>query len=544
MISESTENRPGKNLSEKILDEFSGNIVNTVNRKKNEMEYSWQKRGGIFQSINHPIIILDPRFRILNINRAAKKIVDETAENFARKYCYEIFHGIDHPPADCPMVKMLKTGTLKETNAKIECNQRTYFISCSPLTDSRGKLEGIIHILTDITEQVKVEKKCAELESQLIQAQRLESVGRLAGGVAHDFNNLLTVILGAGDLLSLKLDNNPLAEKYLKQICDAGMRAKDLTSQLLAFSRKQVLKVDLLDINTFLINVKKILNRLISEDVEIQCKFTNDTTKVEADSAQLEQVLMNLIINASDAMPNGGKLFIETANIEIDEAYAATKNGVTPGKFIMMAVSDTGVGMPPDILNKIFDPFFTTKEKAKGTGLGLSTAYGIIKQHGGNIWAYSEPGHGTTFKIYLPAASNNAVGKKEPAEAYNAVPGAATIMVVEDDAVVREVVCSMLKQNGYNVIESDTPQSAVELSEKHTGDIHLLLTDVVMPDMKGPEVYKLISGIHPETKILYMSGYPEDFISRQGILQDDVQFISKPLTINLLLEKVAESILH
>jgi CheY-like chemotaxis protein len=252
---------------------------------------------------------------------------------------------------------------------------------------------------------------------------------------------------------------------------------------------------------------------------------------------------MNLVINATHAMPNGGELFIKTTNVEIDEIYASTKNGVKPGNYIMVAISDTGVGIPSDILDKIFDPFFTTKEKTKGTGLGLSTAYGIIKQHGGNIWVYSEPEYGTTFKIYLPTASNKAVEKKAPKETHTAVPGSATILVVEDDSVVREVVCSMLKQNGYRVIESDSPQSAIELSKKHTGDIHLLLTDVVMPGMKGPEVYQLIFNIHPETKVLYMSGYPQDFISRQGILHDGVQFISKPLTINSLLKKVSESIL-
>lgn len=620
------------------------------------------------QGREQPVFIIDPQFRILTANTAAKRCVDGTIKNLTGKYCYEVFHGTDHPPASCPLLKILKTNFPEETRSKIDFHQKQYLVHGYPITDDQGKLELFIHIATDIsnskgaeqapqntqsdykeiveahhdlicrwtpdttltfanisyrnffgisedqvsglkwidffsgkqrsackkfrdkmirspremsykhpvpdsegkiqwirwvayplfdekgnlaeiqsvgqniTDRIIGGKKLKELKTQMFQIQKLESVGRLAGGIAHDFNNLLTVILGAVDLLSLSIETNSHTKKWIDQIFDAGMRAQRLTRQLLAFSRKQVLKIDLLDINKTLRNLKTILDQLIGEDIATTFKLTNESTKIEADQSQIEQVLMNLIINSRDAMPKGGRLFIETDIVEIDKFYASAKKGVKPGNYIMVTISDTGVGIPSKLLSKVFDPFFTTKEKSKGTGLGLSTAYGIIKQHKGNIWVYSEPGMGTTFKIYLPEASNRAFEWKQPKGEQVFAHRPATILVVEDDEVVRDVACSILKQNGYHVIESDSPRSAIELAEKRTGDIHLLLTDIIMPDIKGPEVYRLISDIHPETKVLYMSGYPNAFISSQGIMLEDVQFLQKPLTVNSLLKKIAETL--
>jgi len=372
----------------------------------------------------------------------------------------------------------------------------------------------------------------------------MEAVGRLASGVAHDFNNLLSVILGYGEMLNRGLPKNYSQHEALEEIHSAAIRAKDLTRQLLAFSRKQVLKMQTVDVNAVVTTFEKLLRRVIGEDIELKLALKDEPLLVNGDTAQLEQVLINLAVNARDAMPDGGTLTIETAVVELDKAYAKTKLGINPGSYVMIAVSDTGCGMDRDLQNRIFEPFFTTKEKDKGTGLGLATSYGIVKQHGGNIWVYSEPGQGTTFKIYLPLCAEKAKARSQPAKKLKPVASSATVLVVEDDPTVRRLTSKILASQGYTVIESDDSEDAVKQAAKHDSPIHLMLTDVVMPKMKGTEVYARILKYHPRARVLYMSGYTDDVILRHCVTNEGIAFIQKPFTVNGLLEKVYEVLNH
>ena len=408
--------------------------------------------------------------------------------------------------------------------------------SISLIRDNDGKAIGFRGVLMDITERKQSEKKQKDLESQLYQAQKMETVGRLAGGVAHDFNNLLSIILGYGELVLTSLGKDHPHHEPLEQIYQAGCRARELTRQLLAFSRKQVLEMKVVDVSQVVTGFEKLLRRLIGEDTQLNLALSSGPLMVNADTAQLEQVLMNLAVNARDAMPGGGALTIETKFAELDETYTGTRTGVTPGDYALISVSDTGAGMDKEILERIFEPFFTTKGD-KGTGLGLATSYGIVKQHQGNIWFYSEPGEGTTFNIYLPLCDKKGEAEAGPVKRLPPVSGSATVLLVEDDPPVRKLACRILADHGYAVIESDDPADAVARAASHDGPIHLVLTDVIMPQMKGPEVFMKIREHHPEARVLYMSGYTDNMIMRQGVLKEGIQYIQKPFSINGLLEK-------
>lgn len=404
----------------------------------------------------------------------------------------------------------------------------------------RGK-DGALVFVRDITEQKRADQKHKDLENQLQLSQRMEAVGRLAGGVAHDFNNLLSIILGYGEILLQNMEKDQAGYEPLTQIYDAGIRAKNLTRQLLAFGRKQVLEMQRADINEVISGFNKLIRRVIGEDVDLQLHLNEDPFWVVADTSQIEQILMNLAVNARDAMPEGGTLTIETAAVELDDIYASEKPGVTAGNYAMIAVSDTGIGMDQKTRDSVFEPFFTTKEKDKGTGLGLSTCYGIAKQHRGNIWVYSEPGAGTTFKIYLPLDATQEGEKEKLVIEKDVGPdGTETILVVEDDTAVRQLTCTVLKQNGYNVLESEDVYNAVEISRSHKAPIHLMIVDVIMPGMKGPEVYRNVAAHHPEIKVLYMSGYTDNVIAHHGILEEGFQFIQKPFSIKALATKIRE----
>ncbi|MBI5844000.1 MAG: response regulator [Deltaproteobacteria bacterium] len=394
-------------------------------------------------------------------------------------------------------------------------------------------------LLIDVTERMALEHSRQLLREQLAQAQKMESVGRLAGGVAHDFNNLLSVIMGYGEMMKMDIKKDNPHHEMLDEILQAAIRAKDLTRQLLAFSRKQVLETNAVDVSGVVTGFEKLIRRLIGEDIKLELSLFAAPLVVRADTAQLEQVLMNLAVNARDAMPDGGHLTIETASVELDETYAETSPDISPGMYAMIGVSDTGQGMDRETQARIFEPFFTTKSKESGTGLGLATSYGIIKQHGGNILVYSEPEKGSTFKIYLPIVSEKADKKAEAPRAEPMPAGDATIMVIEDEKAVRNLVCRMLGNQGYTVIESHSVMDAIARAEAFKGPIHLVLADVVMPEMKGPEVFEKISIHHPESKVLYVSGYTDNVIVRHGMLADGVQFLQKPFTIKALLSRVA-----
>jgi PAS domain S-box-containing protein len=379
------------------------------------------------------------------------------------------------------------------------------------------------------------------LEEQFRQAQKMEAVGRLAAGVAHDFNNLLTVVIGYSDLLLQRLSADDGIRRRMEEIKKAGERGSWLTRQLLAFSRKQVLKPQVLDLNSLLTNVDQMLRRVIGEDVELVTHVPPGLGRVKADPGQIEQVIMNLAVNARDAMPRGGQLTLEAANAELDSSYARRHESVLPGQYVMLAMSDTGIGMDAETQAHVFEPFFTTKEPGRGTGLGLSTVYGIVKQSGGSIWVYSEPGKGTTFKVYLPRIDQaaEAITSDEPSVGELS-RGSETILLVEDEKAVRSLAREILECRGYHVLETDGAIKALEVGEGHKEHIHLLLTDVVMPQMSGRELAEHLAPLHPETKVLYMSGYADNAVVQHRLLGPGTALLQKPFTAQALARKLRE----
>jgi PAS domain S-box-containing protein len=395
----------------------------------------------------------------------------------------------------------------------------------------RGK-PAVQFVARDVTEQRR-------LEQQLQQAQKMEAIGRLAGGVAHDFNNHLFVISGYAELLSQQLKGESTAQRAIEEIRRAAERAGTLTRQLLAVSRKQVLELRVIDLNKELSTMQDMLGRVVGEDVKLEMRLHPDVRRARFDPGQLHQVVLNLVINARDAMPEGGRLTIETANVELDDAYARSHAEVSAGLYVMLSVSDTGVGMGQETLPKIFEPFFTTKEAGKGTGLGLPTVHGIVKQCGGHISVYSEPGTGTTFNVYLPATNERSQDVVVvPDESYETALGAECILLVEDEPSVRDLMESALKANGYTVFVAEDGNRALQLANEHGGKIDLLITDLVMPDVPGRALAERICSKLPNTKVLYMSGYAENAVVTHGKLEEGLHFIQKPCSINALLTKI------
>jgi len=393
-------------------------------------------------------------------------------------------------------------------------------------------VRGVVINARDVTER-------RSLERQLLQAQKMEAVGRLAGGIAHDFNNVLTAIFGYADLLTEEFPAGSPARQDLEEIRKAATRASALTRQLLAFSRQQVLAPVVLSVNDLVDDVDKMLRLLVGEDVELRLILASDAGNVRADSGQLQQVIMNLVVNARDAMPTGGKLVIETADAELTEQYAELHQAVIPGRYVMLAVSDTGVGMDAQTKARIFEPFFTTKEKGKGTGLGLSTVYGIVKQSGGYVWVYSEPGHGTTVKVYLPRVDAPAEPQAPPRETAT-LTGTETILLAEDDEILRPLTKGLLTKLGYTVLDAESAQQALAVAGARQGPIHLLVADVVMPGASGRELARRLAQSRPETRVLYVSGYTDDAIVHHGMLEPGLKFLQKPFTPAALARKVRE----
>ena len=396
--------------------------------------------------------------------------------------------------------------------------------------DGEGRPLELIGTIQDVTERKAAEVEKAHVEGMLRQSQRLEAVGQLAGGVAHDFNNILGVITGYAELAQKQLPEGHPARPRLAEILKAAGRAAALTRRLLAFGRKQVMQPKLLDLNHLLRDLGRMVERLVGEDVELELRTAPELGAVKADPTQIEQVVMNLVVNARDAMPRGGGLTIETANVDLDEAYAALHPPAQAGRFVMIAVSDSGVGMDAEVQKHVFEPFFTTKPPGEGAGLGLATVYGIVKQSGGYIWVYSEPGRGTTFKIYLPRA-DEAPGAEAAAPAgLPSARGHETVLVVEDNAPLREAVRETLGELGYVVLIAGDGESAIETAASHAGPIHLLLSDVVMPKLGGPGLALRVAALRPGIRVLYMSGYSNGVISRHGVLGPDVLLLEKPFT--------------
>ncbi len=390
-----------------------------------------------------------------------------------------------------------------------------------------------------LDERRRTEQALVKSEEQLRQSQKLEAVGRLAGGIAHDFNNLLSVILSYAEMLIGDEAFTARGRAELEEIKRAGERAADLTRQMLAFSRQQVLEPKIIDLNDILANLHKMLGRVLGEDIELKLLPARQLGLVLADPGQLEQVIVNLVVNARDAMPQGGKLTIATSNVELDQGYANDHLGVTPGPYVLLSVSDTGVGMDKATQARVFEPFFITKEMGKGTGLGLSTVFGIVKQSGGNLLVYSEPGMGATFKIYLPRAQGEQAARS-PRTPATVTRGTETILLVEDEDQVRSVASGVLRRAGYHVLEARSPGEAILVCEQHPVRIDLLLTDVVMPKMSGRLLAERISSVRPGIRALFMSGYTDDAILHHGVLDSGVAFLQKPLTTDALARKVRE----
>jgi PAS domain S-box-containing protein len=404
-------------------------------------------------------------------------------------------------------------------------------VSLSPLQTQQGML--ISSGIRDVTERMA-------LEERLRQSQKMEAVGRLAGGIAHDFNNLLTVILGYSQILADGLPKDSRMADSTGQIKSAAERAAGITRQLLAFSRKQVLSPRVINLNDIVLNLDSLLRRLIGEDIEVLTVPSNDLGTVKADPGQLEQVIMNLALNSRDAMPHGGKLTLETSNALLDESYANEHQPVEAGRYVMLAVSDTGSGMSPETLTRIFEPFYTTKEVGKGTGLGLSMVYGIVKQSGGYIWVYSEPKQGTTVKIYLPRIDQPAEESGAEKSSANVMRGTETILLVEDDPQLRQLSSSVLAHCGYNVLAAASPDEGLSICKANHSDIRLLVTDVVMPRMNGRQLAEQILKLCPKVRVLYISGYTDNAIVHYGVLDPGLWFLAKPFTLSALVAKVRE----
>jgi CheY-like chemotaxis protein len=378
------------------------------------------------------------------------------------------------------------------------------------------------------------------MEDQLRMSQKMEAVGRLAGGIAHDFNNLLAVITGYGDLLQRELDPQDPRLQRVEQVRKAADRAAGLVRQLLAFSRRQVLQPRVLSLADVIEELVPMLGRLIGEDIDLSTRKAPDLAQVKADAGQVEQVIMNLVVNARDAMPGGGKLLIETRNVELDPGWAAAHAGGRSGSYVMLSVNDTGSGMDAETLKHVFEPFFTTKGPGKGTGLGLATVYGIVKQSDGHVWVYSEPGLGTTVKVYLPRVDLGVEPALSPRPEAPLSPGSETILVAEDEESLGEMIREILEDLGYDVLAGGVGKAALEVARSHAAPIHLLLTDVVMPGLSGRELAARLHEVHPETRVLYMSGYSDEAIAHHGVLDPGVPFLEKPFAPDSLTRKVRE----
>jgi PAS domain S-box-containing protein len=488
----------------------------------------------LFDENPHPMWVYDiETLAFLAVNAAAVAHYGYSTDEFLSMTMREI-----RPPEDIPMLLEAVGALTPEATARVVRRHRK---KDGTLIDVESSSRGIVIggrsarlvLAVDITER-------KQLEDQLRQSQKMEAVGRLAGGIAHDFNNLLTAIIGYADLLLSRSGLEKKARNNIEEIRAAGDRAASLTRQLLAFSRKQMLQPRVLDLNAVVSNIQKMLHRLIGEDIELVTFAGSELGLVRADPGQIEQIILNLVVNARDAMPEGGKLTIETANVDLDETYAHSHSEVTPGAYVLLALSDTGAGMDSETCSHAFEPFFTTKELGRGTGLGLSTVYGIVKQSGGHVWVYSETGKGTTFKVYLPRVYEVAQTAEIDDSPAKSLEGSETILLVEDDDGVRTLATTVLERFGYRVLAAATGVEALEVSRLYNRAIELLVTDVVMPEMGGKEMASRLRQTRPDMGVLYCSGYTENAIVHHGVIDDEVAFLQKPFSPDGLARKVRD----
>jgi len=522
-----------------------GQRVHSLNRKLEEelrererigaaLQHSEARYRSLFENSTAGVFRNTLDGRLLACNEAFIRMFGGTREELLGQLSHDYYPG-GKAERDAWLATFLKTR--KESGTEMCYRRRDGSLiwalrNLEIVKDENGE-EVIQGTLVDITERRLLEEK-------LRQSQKMEAIGQLAGGIAHDFNNLLTVMQGYTRLLLERFRDNAETNYQVTKIEEAAERAASLTRQLLAFSRKQVLQPKVISLNALVENLDSLLRRLIGEDIELETVAAADLGNVKADVAQIEQVLMNLVVNARDAMPKGGRLTVETGNVQLDESYSAKHPTVRPGPYVMLAVSDTGEGMTAETQARIFEPFFTTKEMGRGTGLGLSMVYGIVKQSGGHIWVYSEVGTGTTIKIYLPRTAEAAESTlAAPAEA-SSVRGNETILLAEDDYQLRELARSILAGCGYSVLVTKDAKEARLVCEQQASSIHMLLTDVVMPGISGRELAQALLSRNPASKVLYMSGYTENAIVHHGVLDTGTFFLQKPFTPSVLANKVRE----
>ena len=503
-------------------------------RSTRELSESRSRLALIVDSSADAIIGKDLNGIVTSWNKSAENIYGYTAEETIGKPINLIVPA-DRQSEVTDFLDKIKRGELVDHHESVRITKDKRLlnvsISISPMRDVTGRVIGASVIARDITAQKRVEE-------QLRQAQKMEAIGRLAGGVAHDFNNILGIMTACTELIRDKLERDSQQMQYVDTIRKAAERGASLTRQLLAFSRKQVVQPKIVDLNERLRELTKLLRPTMQEDVETVISPKCSSAIVEIDPSQFDQIVLNLAVNARDAMPKGGKLIIETSNVAFDQAFSDLHPPMTAGKYVMLAVSDTGVGMDEATKLKIFDPFFTTKEPGKGTGLGLATVYGIVRQSGGSVWVYSEPGHGTTFKIYLPSAEDK-VGAAVAPELETEIPrgNGKTILVVEDDDMMRMLTRQILEQHGFAVIEASDGKVALERMAASNGTVNVVLTDVVMRNMNGPELALRLSQLHPGTRVVYMSGYTGELIAQHN-LGSGITLLDKPFTRTTLLKAI------
>ncbi|MDA8161455.1 MAG: PAS domain S-box protein, partial [Desulfobacteraceae bacterium] len=521
---------------------FSGEDVTERRQMEKVLEKASTEWSAAMDASDDVIYLLDLNRRVIRANKSFYAMTGLTWQAAFGKHIAEIVHpqGEIVPCAICLAQEERRDAVIiMEPDDPNNPSRRPIEITVKIVRDRQGQPLSIFMNLHDLTMEREMQEEKMRLEAQLHQSQKMEAIGQLAGGIAHDFNNMLTAISGYGSLLAGRLDSSSELRPFVDQILSAAEKSANLTKQLLAFSRKQVIAPRHMELNEFIGGMEKLLIRLIGEDIELKTSFSDEDLIVMVDPGQLGQVLMNLCTNARDAMPGGGLISIETGVVKLDAAYVKAHELEKTGSYAMISITDTGAGMDQKTMQKIFEPFFTTKEIGRGTGLGLSIVYGIVKQHNGNITVYSEPGSGATFRIYLPLIESN-TKEAEPAKALTIQGGTETILLAEDNEDVRGFMRDMLQEFGYHVIEAVDGEDAIAKFKDYNEQVHLAMLDVIMPKKNGKEVYDEIKGLRPDVKVLFTSGYTADIIHKKGILETDVDFISKPAMPSDILAKIRE----